>query len=241
MKDVVEKFQQMDGTMKSMHTQIGQITSASNTRPPGGLPGDTIPNPKGNVKHCNAVILRSGRELGATSVSPNTLHAGADNVLGSQTSHARADEVSEQATAVAHESTKEGKEITSGYGDSKIGSFINSAKNKEKLSPARDPKSPYNFPDYLPPPPFPLAGKNKPQNVEWLKEILKKINVEASLIDLMANFLKFFTLCKELISKKGKFPKEGMVQVSAQCSHILTGRIPPKMQDPGSFHISCKV
>ncbi|XP_042065459.1 uncharacterized protein LOC121808970 [Salvia splendens] len=40
---------------------------------------------------------------------------------------------------------------------------------------------------------------------------------------------------------KGKLPKEGMVQVSAQCSHFLTGRIPLKMEDPGSCHISCEV
>ncbi|XP_042032445.1 uncharacterized protein LOC121779186 [Salvia splendens] len=58
----IEKFGQLEASMKNLETQIGQLATASHTRTPGTIPSDTVPNPKGN-EHCKAGTLRSGRNL----------------------------------------------------------------------------------------------------------------------------------------------------------------------------------
>ncbi|XP_042038440.1 uncharacterized protein LOC121784354 [Salvia splendens] len=61
----VEKFGQMEATMRNLETQIGQLATASHTRIPNTIPSNTVPNPRGN-EQCKAVTLRSGRELDST-------------------------------------------------------------------------------------------------------------------------------------------------------------------------------
>ncbi|XP_060170587.1 uncharacterized protein LOC132601524 [Lycium barbarum] len=51
--------QNRDLAVQNLERQMGQIAGAQNTRPLGGLPSDTVVNPK----PCNAVTLRNGREL----------------------------------------------------------------------------------------------------------------------------------------------------------------------------------
>ncbi|XP_042044856.1 uncharacterized protein LOC121790808 [Salvia splendens] len=58
----VEKFGQLEATMRNLETQIGQIATASHTRIPNAIPSDTVPNPKG-FEQCKAVKLRSGKDL----------------------------------------------------------------------------------------------------------------------------------------------------------------------------------
>ena len=49
--------------MRNLETQIGQLASALNNRPPGRLPSDTqVPRMEGG-KECKAIELRSGKEL----------------------------------------------------------------------------------------------------------------------------------------------------------------------------------
>ncbi|XP_017981021.1 PREDICTED: uncharacterized protein LOC108663040 [Theobroma cacao] len=47
---------------KKSQTQVGQLANSINNKPQGALPSDTQVNPKGN-EHCNAVTLRSGKEV----------------------------------------------------------------------------------------------------------------------------------------------------------------------------------
>ncbi|XP_042067169.1 uncharacterized protein LOC121810470 [Salvia splendens] len=54
----IEKFGQLEASMRNLETQIGQLATASHTRTHGTIPSDTVPNPKGN-EHCKAVTLRS--------------------------------------------------------------------------------------------------------------------------------------------------------------------------------------
>ncbi|XP_047979298.1 uncharacterized protein LOC125221215 [Salvia hispanica] len=98
-ENVNEKFGHIDATMKNLVMMIGQLATVVQTRPQGTIPSTTITNPKVN-EQCKAVTLRSGKELERLGVKvvhngPNILHAGANKLLGSQTSHAGADEGSE--------------------------------------------------------------------------------------------------------------------------------------------------
>ena len=46
---------------------------------------------------------------------------------------------------------------------------------------------------------------------------------------------------RELLSKKRKIAKEGIVSLTATCSAIIQNSLPEKMQDPGSFTIPCEI
>ena len=52
---------------------------------------------------------------------------------------------------------------------------------------------------------------------------------------LYAKFLK------EILSKKIRFSKERVVNLTATCSVVIKKNLPEKMKDPGSFTIPCTI
>ena len=46
---------------------------------------------------------------------------------------------------------------------------------------------------------------------------------------------------KEILSKKRKIAKEGIVNLTATCSAVIQKKIPAKMKDHGSFTIPCSI
>ncbi|XP_042044387.1 uncharacterized protein LOC121790178 [Salvia splendens] len=223
----VEKFGQLEATMRNLETQIGQIATASHTRIPNVIPSDTVPNPKG-VEQCKAVKLRSGKDL----ESPIML----DAQNGSNILHAGADERIEWATTEAREGQQEKEEST-----------MSDIHKKNPLSPAMDPKCPFNFPDFIPPPPFPVENKKKGRKIiqekglDWMMNIIRKVNVDVSLVDLFLHFPKFSKFFKDLIAKKEKIQDDGVVILSAFCSQFVKGKMPAKRRDPGSCVIPCEM
>ena len=54
----------------------------------------------------------------------------------------------------------------------------------------------------------------------------------------MPNYAKFL---KEILSKKKKIAKEGIVNLTATCSAVIQRSLPANMKDPGSFTIPCSI
>ncbi|KAJ9167519.1 hypothetical protein P3X46_022165 [Hevea brasiliensis] len=54
----------------------------------------------------------------------------------------------------------------------------------------------------------------------------------------MPSYAKFL---KEILSKKRKLEDYGTVALTEECSAILQNKLPPKLQDPGSFSIPCLI
>ena len=48
-------------------------------------------------------------------------------------------------------------------------------------------------------------------------------------------------ILKELLSKKRKIAKEGIVNLTATYSAVIQQKLPAKMKDPGSFTIPCSI
>ncbi|KAK8715306.1 hypothetical protein V6N13_042643 [Hibiscus sabdariffa] len=61
------KLQNHDATLKSLETQVGQISQILNTRPLGGFPGDTEVAKGATHEQCKAITTRSGRVLEPTA------------------------------------------------------------------------------------------------------------------------------------------------------------------------------
>ncbi|XP_042056153.1 uncharacterized protein LOC121800704 [Salvia splendens] len=192
----VEKFGQMEATMRNLETQIGQLATSSHTRIPNTIPSNTVPNPKGY----------------------------------------------EQCKTAASGSKKYGEESDSS-GKIRVEKDI---RKKIPLSPAMDPKCPFNFPDFIPPPPFSIEKKKtkkitQEKGLDWMMSIIRKVRVDVSLVDLFLHFPKFSKFFKDLIAKKEKIQEDGVVRLSTFCSQLVKGKIPAKRRDPGSCVIPCEM
>ncbi|XP_041995571.1 uncharacterized protein LOC121745654 [Salvia splendens] len=218
----VEKFGQMEATMRNLETQIGQLATASHTRIPNTIPSNTVPNPRGN-EQCKVVTLRSGRELDSTPLMDDQEQAAS----GSK-EHGEESDASGKCSA-----EERGKKIVE-----------MESKKKMLTSPALDPKSKFNFPDHIPPPPYPTKRKKrvpKEKSFEWMMNVIRKVNVDVSLVDLFTNFPKFSKFFKDMMANKEKLQDEGIVALSMNCSQLISGMMPMKKRDPGSCVIPCEI
>ncbi|KAL4295446.1 hypothetical protein GQ457_12G013980 [Hibiscus cannabinus] len=57
------KFQNHDATLKSLETQVGQISQILSSRPIGGFPSDTEVAKGATHEQCKAITTRSGKIL----------------------------------------------------------------------------------------------------------------------------------------------------------------------------------
>ncbi|KAK8507682.1 hypothetical protein V6N13_025334 [Hibiscus sabdariffa] len=66
------KLKNHDATLKSIETQVGQISQILNTRPIGGFPSDTEVAKGATHEQCKAITTRSGKILEPTSKQRGT-------------------------------------------------------------------------------------------------------------------------------------------------------------------------
>ncbi|KAM2523466.1 hypothetical protein PS1_030284 [Malus domestica] len=72
-EDQAKAMQNQDKRVDQLEKQIGQIAEfVGKFRDPGQLPSSTIPNPKGGFESAKAILLRSGKEIGAGSTPSQT-------------------------------------------------------------------------------------------------------------------------------------------------------------------------
>lgn len=57
-------------------------------------------------------------------------------------------------------------------------------------------------------------------------------------LEQMPNYVKFM---KDMLTKKMRFGEFKIVALTRKCSAALQNKLPPKLQDPGSFTISCSI
>ncbi|CAN6685899.1 unnamed protein product [Malus baccata var. baccata] len=74
-EDQAKAMQIQDKRVDQLEKQIGQIAEfVGQFREQGKLPSSTIANPKGGFETANAIMLRSGKEVGAGSTPPKSGH-----------------------------------------------------------------------------------------------------------------------------------------------------------------------
>ena len=96
---------------------------------------------------------------------------------------------------------------------------------------------------YAPAVPFPqkLQKAKKEEQFSKFLEIFKKIEINipfAEAITQMPNYAKFL---KDILSKKKKIVKEGVVSLTTTCSAVIQKSLPAKMKDPDNFAIPCTI
>ncbi|XP_042029750.1 uncharacterized protein LOC121776623 [Salvia splendens] len=171
----IEKFGQLEASMRNLETQIGQLATTSYT----------VPNPKGN---CKAVTLRSGRNLDSMP-------------------------------------------LTDDQGE-----------KDKKVNETEPKKSKSSIPNDIPPYPFTRKKRvRQEKSFEWMMNVIRKVNVDISLVDLFTNFPRFSKFFKVITANKEKLQDEGIVTLSTNCSQLISGIMPTKRRDPGGCIIPCEI
>ena len=71
--------------------------------------------------------------------------------------------------------------------------------------------------------------------------MFKKIEINIPFSKALTKMPHYAKFMKDILSRKKRIAKEGVVSLTATCSAVIQKSLPEKMQDRGSFTIPCKI
>jgi glutaredoxin-related protein len=86
----------------------------------------------------------------------------------------------------------------------------------------------------------PLVNTKLDKQYARFVELLKKLNVNIPFTDVVTQMPTCAKFLKDILSNKRKLHDE-MVTLTEKVSAIVMNKLPPKLQDPGSFTIPCSI
>jgi hypothetical protein len=113
-----------------------------------------------------------------------------------------------------------------------------------QVSPAEASESKVNNMEreYLPPP-FPqrLVKPKKEKKLLNIFETLRKVEINIPLLDAIQQIPAYAKFLKDCCTHKRKFQEHETVALTEEVSAVLLRKLPPKLKDPGSFTIPCRI
>jgi hypothetical protein len=102
-----------------------------------------------------------------------------------------------------------------------------------------------DIPRYVPPHrfiPYPQRLVNTKLDKQYTRflELFKKLNVNILFTDVVTQMPTYAKFLKDILSNKRKLDEE-TVTLTEKVSAIVMNKLPPKLQDPGSFTIPCSI
>jgi hypothetical protein len=102
-----------------------------------------------------------------------------------------------------------------------------------------------DIPRYVPPHrfiPYPQRLANTKLDKQYVRfvELLKKLNVNIPFTDVVTKMPTYAKFLKDILSNGRKLDVE-TVTLTEKASAIVMNKLPPKLQDPGSFTIPCSI
>ncbi|KAL4290705.1 hypothetical protein GQ457_14G017330 [Hibiscus cannabinus] len=176
------KLQNHDATLKSLETQVGQISQILSNRPIGGFPSNTEVAKGATHEQCKAITTRSGKILVQTR-----------NQRGTTASPSAATDTPAEAESPATADKDHGDPHNTTKGES---STESSHAKSDKLE------------DNRPPPPFPQRLKKQKQNYQFKKffDILKQVHINMSLVEALQQMPNYAKFLKDMVPAKKTDP-----------------------------------
>ncbi|KAM2542200.1 hypothetical protein TB2_021662 [Malus domestica] len=209
-----KRVDQLEKEMGQIADVVGQI------RDQGRLPSSTIPNPKGGFESAKAILLRSGKEIGACS--------------SSKTGHKEDEKLQFEEEEACPPTAKVDTPMPQVSMAPKPSNLSNKGKNVLNSIPTNV------FPLNVPFPSRFLQSKNEEEEKDVL-ETFRKVQVNIPLLDAIKQIPKYAKCLKKLCTTKKRVREKEVVHVSENVSAILQHKLPPKCKDPGSFTIPCVI
>ncbi|KAK8558327.1 hypothetical protein V6N13_038800 [Hibiscus sabdariffa] len=206
------KLQNHDATLKSLETQIGQISQILSSRPIGGFPSDTEVAKGATHEQCKAITTKSGKILinnqtgMAVNLSPAT-DTPAETVDPAQAS---------EDHSIPHTTT----------GESSVESSHAQSGKPEEIRP---------------PPPFPQRLKKQKQDYQFKKflDILKQVHINLPLVEALQQMPNYAKFLKDMVTRKKRIEEFETAAATETCLALMHNKVPAKKTDPGSFTIEC--
>ncbi|KAM1349386.1 hypothetical protein ACFX10_003529 [Malus domestica] len=208
-----------DKRVDNLEKQVGQIAEfMGHIREQGKLPSSTIMNPKGGFETVNAIMLRSGTQVGAEPKSSKSSHDEDEKVLQEEAHGPKLTAKDEQSLPPPSSPPKQ-SQTTKVSPNSTFSSSI-----------------PLNVP-------FPgrFRQSKKEEAEKDILETFRKVQVNIPLLDAIKQVPRYAKFLKELCTSRRRISNKEVVQVSENVSAMLQRKLPPKCKDPGSFTIPCVI
>ncbi|KAM2731985.1 hypothetical protein FF1_034599 [Malus domestica] len=208
--------------VNELKKQMGQMAEfLGQFRENGKLPSTTVVNPNGGFKTANAIMLRSGKEVGADPTPPKS-GPKEDETLKSE------EETPSPLTAKVAPPLPQAPMAPKPSNPSTLGKMSLSLVNSNIIPPN------VPFPSRF------LQFKNEEEEKDVL-ETFRKVQVNIPLLDAIKQIPKYAKCLKKLCTTKKRFREKEVVQVRENVSAMIQCKLPPKCKDPGSFTIPCVI
>ncbi|XP_061348336.1 uncharacterized protein LOC133293749 [Gastrolobium bilobum] len=216
MQETRASFRNQEASIQNLETQIGQLSRQFNERTQGTFPSNTDVNPNA---HCKAITTRNGIVIEPV-IKPSV--------------------EKKKAEGSAIEEEKE-KEVDKEPAAEKVVPEKKEFKWEKKKAQERQEKplelSPYAKIPY----PQRFREEIKKQQYSKFLDIFKKLQINIPFDEALENMLNYAKFMKDLLSKKRKLKECETVTLTEECSAIIQKKLPPKLEDPGSFSIPIEI
>ncbi|KAK8675377.1 hypothetical protein V6N13_033444 [Hibiscus sabdariffa] len=207
------KLQNHDATLKSLETQVGQISQILSSRPIGGFPSDNEVAKGATHEQWKAITTRSGKIL---------------------TSNQRGMAASPSAATDTPAEADEPAQTSEDQCDPYITTTGESSAETSHAKPAK-PK------EIRPPPPFPQRLKKQKQDYQFKKflDILKQVHINLPLVEALQKIPNYTKFLKDMVTRKKRVEEFETAAAIETCLALMHNKVPAKKTDPGSFTIEC--
>ncbi|KAL5573532.1 hypothetical protein UlMin_023129 [Ulmus minor] len=199
--------------LRNLENQVGQLANALSSRPSGALPSNTESPQRDGKAHAKAITLRSGNTLEVPEASKRT--------------QKESDLAQEEVITEQVKNQQENRDVE---------------KTAEK-SDADVSVVPQQIQQRKPPPPFPQRFQKQQQDKKFQKflDVLKQLHINIPFVEALEQMPNYVKFMKDMLMKKRRFGEFETVALTRECSAALQSKLPPKLQDPGSFTIPCSI
>ncbi|KAJ9546995.1 hypothetical protein OSB04_019538 [Centaurea solstitialis] len=221
--------------LRTLETQIGQITLELRNKPVGTLPSDTE-LPKNQTKeHVKAMTLRDGKNL--VDPIPKEPKVVSSTDLEKFTTIV-------PTIVIPTPKVPEPEKITDFVPITDIPEFSllfpdNRKKDKSLTGSAIAFNSSATTPVQTDRPQ--IAKEQIPPTVPSTSNPKKQLHINIPLVEALESMPSYAKFLKDIMSKKKRITKYETVALTEGCSALLTNKLPPKQKDPGSFTIPCSI
>ncbi|CAN6544183.1 unnamed protein product [Malus baccata var. baccata] len=208
-----------DKLVDNLEKQMGQIAEfMGQIREQGRLPSSTVVNPKGGFETAKAIMLRSGKQVGADSNTSKSSQDEEDKLLKEEAQRAKPTAKDDQT--------------------------LPPPPSPPKPSPSTKVSPNSTFSSSIPlnvPFPSRFRQSKKEEAEKDILETFRKVQVNIPLLDAIKQVPRYAKFLKELCTTRRRISNKEVVQVSENVSAVLQRKLPPKCKDPGSFTIPCVI
>ncbi|KAM1104837.1 hypothetical protein ACFX2J_013162 [Malus domestica] len=200
---------------------MGQIADVvGQIRDQGRLPSSTILNPKGGFESAKAILLRSGKEIGAGS--------------SSKTGYKEDEKLQFEEEEACPPTAKVDTPMPQAPMAPNLSNSSNKDKNVSNLVSTNVVPSNAPFPSRF-------VQTKKEEAEKDILETLRKVQVNIPLLDAIKQVPRYAKFLKELCTTRKRISTKEVVKVGENVSAILQCKLPPKCKDPGTFTIPCVI